>query len=74
MRIIYEKPQIVFSVTDMESVQRTKELINELAYGDQDMKIFDVAEDDFNYEDLFNVCEWLRRICERAIVREDEND
>jgi len=72
MNIIYERPKIVFSIIDMESIQRTKELIKQLAYEDQDIKIFDVSEDGFNYEDLFDMFDYLKRICDRATVEEDK--
>lgn len=70
MEIVCEKPKIVFSIIDMESFKRTKELIKQLAYEDQDLHIFDVNEDGFDYQDLFDVFDYLKEICDRAIVEE----
>lgn len=74
MKVVYERPQIYMTAKEIEAVSQTMEIIKDLAYEDDDIKIFN-NDDGFDHEDLFTMFETLKHIVEKRtkILAEDED-
>lgn len=74
MKVVYERPQIYLTAKEIEAIHQTMEIVKELAYEDDDVKIFN-NEDGFDHEDLFTMFEVLKHIVEKRtkILAEDED-
>lgn len=74
MKVVYERPQIYMTAKEIEAVNQTMDIVEELGYEDENIKLFN-DDDGFDHEDLFFIFETLKHIVEKRtkILAEDED-
>ena len=72
MKVVYERPQIYLTAKEIEAINQTMEIVEELAYEDENIKLFN-DDDGFDHEDLSFIFETLKYIIEKRakILAED---
>lgn len=76
MKVVYERPTIYMTAKEIEVIRQTMDIVKKLGYEDEDIKLFDVNEDGFDHDDLYNMFGILKHIVEKRakILAEDEID